>query len=258
MSQWLAARPLTSDRVAAPVVLRDADDGVLELAMCDMATANAMTPTWVHAFVTALADAAAHPTAKVILLTGLAEHFCIGADRDTLGDLVAGRLAPQELTLARDLLAHPLPIVAAAEGHAIGGGLALLAACDLAVIAREARYGATFMNLGITPGMGMTTLLHEVLGRPLAYELLFTGDVRRGATFIEGVHFAGVRPRSEVRTHAQLLARALAEKPRESLQALKGALSGPRLRTIDAALAHEATMHAATLRHLDLSQWGAP
>lgn len=257
MSDWIAAIP-TVDAASAPVTLLALEDGIVEIAMRDAAGANAMSPAWVRAFVDAIAAAAAHPSARVVLLSGTPDHFCIGATRETLADLVAGRLATGELTLARDLLALPLPVVAAAEGHAIGGGLALLAACDLAVIARESRYGATFMNLGITPGMGMTVLLETVLGRPLAHELLFTGDVRRGSGFQSGIHFNAVLPRPEVRAHAMLLARALAEKPRESLRQLKGALAAPRLSAVEAALAREARMHAATLPHLDVNQWGAP
>lgn len=257
MSGWLAPEA-AADAATAPVVLQELEDGIVEIGMRDAPGCNAMTPAWVHAFVAALTAAGAHPTAKVVLLTGLTDHFCSGASRETLADLAAGRLAPTELTLARDVLAHPLPFVAAAEGHAIGGGLALLAACDLAVIARDARYGATFMNLGITPGMGMTVLLETVLGRPLAHELLFTGDVRRGATFIPGVHFNAVLPRAAVRGHALLLARALAEKPRESLRQLKAALAAPRVAAVEAALGREAQMHAATLPYLDVTQWGAP
>ena len=179
MSGWAASG---SANGIPTVSVLELEDDILELAMRDEATGNAMSQPWVAAFLAALDTITAHPTAKVVLLTGLRETFCSGASRETLADLAAGRLRPDELTLGRRLMALPTPVVAAAEGHAIGGGLALLVSADLAVIAQESRYGANFMALGITPGMGMTRLLETVMGRPLAHELLYIGDLRRGAT----------------------------------------------------------------------------
>ena len=252
MSGWAASG---SANGIPTVSVLELEDDILELAMRDEATGNAMSQPWVAAFLAALDTITAHPTAKVVLLTGLRETFCSGASRETLADLAAGRLRPDELTLGRRLMALPTPVVAAAEGHAIGGGLALLVSADLAVIAQESRYGANFMALGITPGMGMTRLLETVMGRPLAHELLYIGDLRRGATLAGAAPFNAVLPRAEVRDRALHLARALAEKPRNSLIHLKRVLALPRLRAFDEAAALEAEMHAETLAHLDLDQW---
>lgn len=251
MTQWVHDAPSRHG-----VSVRRVEPEILEIFMHDDAGANGMTAPWVAALLDAMAQASADGAAKVVLLTGLAEVFCSGATRDTLRDLVAGRLPPTELTLGRRLMAMPVPVIAAAEGHAIGGGLALLVSCDLAVIAAESRYGANFMSLGITPGMGMTRLLETVMGRPLAHELLYTGDLRRGATLVGAGNFNAVLPRSQVRAHALQLARALAEKPRHSLVLLKRALTAPRLAAFDEAAPSEARMHAETLPFLDINSWG--
>jgi len=259
VSDWVASGPARSsaDTQAPDVRLVELEDGIVELAMRDSAGGNAMTAPWVSALLAAYAAVAAHATARVVLLTGLPEVFCSGASRDTLADLVAGRLDPTELTLGRRLLELPIPVVAAAEGHAIGGGFALLVSCDLAVLARESRYGANFTALGITPGMGMTRLLEQVVPPALARELLYVGDLRRGTTFEGTGSFNGIVPRAEVRARALMLARALAEKPRATLVHLKRNLALPRLRAFDDAAPLEAKMHAETLKHLDLGAWGA-
>jgi polyketide biosynthesis enoyl-CoA hydratase PksI len=259
MSEWVSTVAAASPEGAPPpdVRLIDLEDGIVELAMRDVPGGNAMTASWVSSLLTAYAAITAHATARVVLLTGLPDVFCSGASRETLADLVAGRLEPTELTLGRRLLELPLPVVAAAEGHAIGGGFALLVSCDLAVLARESRYGANFTALGITPGMGMTRLLEQVVPPALARELLLVGDLRRGAAFEGTGSFNGVVPRAEVRARALILARALGEKPRDTLVHLKRNLALPRLRAFDDAAPLEAKMHAETLKHLDLGAWGA-
>ena len=57
----------------------------------------------------------------------------------------------------------PILVVAAMAGHAIGGGLALGLCADIILLSRESRYGASFMNMGFTPGMGITKLLEHVM-----------------------------------------------------------------------------------------------
>lgn len=258
MSDWASSSNDATRGGTPDVRLIDLEEGIVELAMRDIAGSNAMSASWVSALLDVYARITAHETARVVLLTGLPEVFCSGASRETLTDLIAGRLEPTELTLGRRLLELPLPVIAAAEGHAIGGGFALLVSSDLAVIARESRYGANFTALGITPGMGMTRLLEQVVPPALARELLYVGDLRRGATFEGTGSFNAIVPRAEVRTRGLMLARALAEKPRDTLIHLKRTLALPRLRAFDEAAALEARMHVETLKHLDLGAWGTP
>ncbi len=234
------------------------EDGIVEIRMRDDAGHNGMSAAWVCAFIHCLRTVTADPACKVALLTGLGDYFCTGATLEALSDLRASRLAPTELTLGRQILGLNVPVIGVAEGHAIGGGLALLLSCDLILINEEGRYGANFMTLGITPGMGMTHLLEDAFGRSMAHELLYTGDLKRGSFFKEKGGFNAVLPRADLRRHALLLARALAEKPRDNLIQLKRALTLPRRRAFEEASTLESMMHEMSLSHLDLNQWGAP
>src|SRR5581483_7175690 len=105
--------------------------------------------------------------------------------------------------LPKYLLDFPLPVIAAMEGHAVGGGFALGLCADIVVVATESRYGATFMNMGFTPGMGTTRLLEHVLSPAMAAEMLFTGEHKKGS-FFEGR--CAVLPRAELLAHAMSIA----------------------------------------------------
>ncbi|MFN7977848.1 MAG: polyketide synthase [Vicinamibacterales bacterium] len=221
-------------------------DGVVEIALADPASGNALGEAMVHALTTAIGAAGADATTRVVMLTGDGDTFSAGAPATLLAAFAEGRLQPVDIQLPRVLLECPVPIVAAMDGHAVGGGFALGLAADLVLLARECRYGFTFMNMGFTPGMGTTALAEHVLSPALAHELLYTGELRRGDAF-HGAGVNAVLPRHEVRARAHDLAARIAEKPRAALTVLKRTLSLPRRQAFDAALTLESLMHQVTL-----------
>jgi polyketide biosynthesis enoyl-CoA hydratase PksI len=138
-------------------------------------------------------------------------------------------------------------MIAAMGGHATGGGLALGFCADVVIIARESRYGCSFMNMGLTPGMGTTRLLEHCLSPAIARELLFTGEFRRGSAFKEGCGFNYVLPKAQVLPKAMDVAARMAEKPRKALETLKLGLAQHRRQIFEEAFALETAMHRATL-----------
>src|SRR6266496_5802192 len=163
-----------------------------------------------------------------------------------LASLVDGSIAPSDLLLSKAFLDLPVPTIAAMEGHAVGGGLALGLCADIVLIARESRYGCPFMNLGFTPGMGMTRLLEHVLSPAVAHEMLYTGEPFKGAHFEGRCGFNYILPRVEVRAKALDLAERIAEKPRVALATLKRVLSLPRRQAFESTRTVEALMHEVT------------
>ena len=218
----------------------DDDDGVRVVTMIDDANHNALSPGMVHALRTSFQLPA---SIRVVVLRGRGDSFSRGASAEVLADLHRGRIEPEELTLPRMLLRAETPVIAAMEGHAIGGGFVLGLAADVVLLARESRYGATFMDLGFTPGMGATCLLERAMSPLQAHEMLLSAEPKRGVD-LTGRGFNGVLPRAEVWPRAMELARRLADKPREPLVLLKRALSQPWREAFDAAHAHETRMHA--------------
>jgi enoyl-CoA hydratase/carnithine racemase len=204
-------------------------------------------PQWVARCATALAELAADATVRVIILTGHGRYFSAGAsrqaltnegERDALLDYVA-RAAPI-------LLGTPVPIVAAAAGHAIGGGLLVALWCDIVALAEESLYGVNFMQLGFTPGMGATHVVQEAFGGPLGRELLLTGRLVTGREIIEACcplsH--AVLPRARVMDRALSIARSIADAPRQSVERLKRNLADRRHEGLERVLQAEAADHA--------------
>jgi polyketide biosynthesis enoyl-CoA hydratase PksI len=219
------------------------EGGIAQIAMRDEAGTNAMSEAFVEALLANLRAATEWPELRVIVLSGLPEVFCSGASREVLVGLLGGRLAPADIVLPKVVLDLPVPVIAAMEGHAIGGGLALGICADILLIARESRYGASFMNMGFTPGMGLTELLTHVMTPALACELLFGGEPKKGSWFEGRSGFNAILPREQVLGRAMDLAARFAEKPRGALEILKRTLSLPRRQAFERTHTVESLMH---------------
>jgi 2-(1,2-epoxy-1,2-dihydrophenyl)acetyl-CoA isomerase len=136
----------------------------------------------VTALVEALEELSADGTCRAAVLCSEGKHFCAGA-----------RLAPGVRPPEREgagsemydtavrLWEQPLPIVAAIQGAAIGGGLGLALSADFRVATPAARFSANFSALGFHPGFAISATLPRVVGAQRALELLYTGKRIDGA-----------------------------------------------------------------------------
>lgn len=221
-------------------------DGIAKLTLADPASANALGETMVHELEAAFETIDRDRDVRVVVMSGEGETFSSGAPRELLMRLAAGELRPADIQLPKLLLDCAVPVVAAMAGHATGGGFALGLAADIVLIGDDSRYGFTFMNLGFTPGMGTTRLCEHVLSTAIAHELLYTGELRRGGRFV-GSGINHVLPRDQVDAAALDVAARIAEKPRQSVVALKRTLSLPRRRAFETSITHESLMHQITL-----------
>ena len=127
----------------------------------------------------AIGEASLSEDLRVLLITGAGNRaFCAGAD-------LKERLSMSEsevrsfLSAVRRLFVKieelPLPVIAAINGFALGGGTELALACDLRVAVADATLGLTETRFAIIPGAGGTQRLPRLIGIPLAKELIYTG-----------------------------------------------------------------------------------
>ena len=228
------------------------DSGVATLELCDAARRNTLSDGLVDELLTKLGAIAAWDALKVLVLVGGPDVFCAGASRELLEQFARGERHARELDLTRAILMFPLPVIAAAEGHALGGGLALLVAADIVLLARESRYGCPFMNLGFTPGLGLTRLLEYVVSPAVAHELLYTGEPVLGARLEGRSGFNAILPRRLVRAKAYDVAARIAEKPRPALEALKLTLGQRKRAMFEKSRAAEVLMHQVTFAQPDM------
>ncbi len=236
-----------------PVTLRPPADGVAWIELADEAGTNGLSHPMIDGILGALEAAASDRNVRAIVLAGTERWFCSGATRETLRDVASHRISPAELTLGLKIVQAPVPVIAAVEGDTLGGGFALMLACDLLILASSSRHCANFMSLGITPGMGITHLLGSIVGPALANELLYTGRSIRADALPAGVVNAVVE-RSKVRSAAESLAWSVADNDRDNLRLLKSTLTLPRREALQRATTMEALMHESSLTRFDERQ----
>jgi polyketide biosynthesis enoyl-CoA hydratase PksI len=228
------------------------DSGVCTVLMQDEENRNAFSERFVEQLRECLDGAAEDESVKVVVLQGLPSVFAAGASRELLARLAKGEIPPTDIVLTKSLLDVPVPTIAAMEGHATGGGLALGFAADIIICAKESRYGASFMNMGFTPGMGITGLLEHALSPAVAHELLYTGEFRKGSDLANRGGINHVLPKAKVVSKAFDIASQISEKPRRSLELLKRTLSIGRRQKFEESRTVEALMHAITFSQSDI------
>jgi methylglutaconyl-CoA hydratase len=153
--------------------------GVAEIAIDNPERRNVLDAASIAGMRAALADAAADDAVRVVVLTGTGNTFCAGADlagaTSADADSFAGSGPRALVGLLEDLLDHPKPTIAKVQGHVAGGGNGLVAACDLAVVADNAKFAFSEVRVGVAPAVISVVCLAK-LHPADAHELLLTGE----------------------------------------------------------------------------------
>lgn len=221
------------------------------ITMNDTENKNVFTMQFMDELVRAFQAVEKNDTYKAVILTGFGNYFMCGATQKMLLSMHdrETRFAGNENKIDIYSLAMQckIPVIAAMQGHAIGGGFTFAMYSDVIIMARESVYAANFMNYGFTPGFGSTYILPKKLGIALAEEIMMTAGNYKGAELEKrGVPFK-VYPRDEVMPHAVEIAEELAEKTRASLMLLKRNLVKKMEEEVKEAVKKELEMHAETI-----------
>jgi enoyl-CoA hydratase len=166
-------------------------EGITLLTLDRPERLNAMSRQLVSDLHDALAAAGDDRDCRVIVLTGEGRGFCAGLDLKETGDIAAevdggppaGMRAQQHIArLVTQLRGLPKPVIAAVNGPASGGGLALALACDVRVAAESARFNVAFIRVGLSGcDIGVSYLLPRLVGASRAFELMLTGRMVESA-----------------------------------------------------------------------------
>ena len=157
------------------------DDGPVRYITFDRPDVrNAMTADVARDLADALADLDPKEHDAVVI-TGDGEAFSAGGDIEAMAE--RDETTPEAYERVRDtlgrvaeqVLSAPVPVVAKVNGDAVGAGMSLTAVSDFAYAAESARFGATFINVGLVPDMGATAILPRLIGLRKTKELAFTG-----------------------------------------------------------------------------------
>lgn len=164
---------------------RDVGGGVRIITLNRSARLNALNREMVSELLGLVEAADGDPECRVIVLTGEGRGFCSGWDIKANPDGLGGGSAQFGMALQRETAAlirrlrtSVVPVIAAVNGPASGGGFALAMACDLRFAAESARFNAGFVKLGISGGdLGMSWLLPRAIGTTRAFDLLLSGRI---------------------------------------------------------------------------------
>ncbi|MBU3917242.1 enoyl-CoA hydratase/isomerase family protein [bacterium] len=168
-------------------VLIDTIDTIIQITLNRPSNRNSMDSEVLPAFNDAINQARSDRKARCLIITGNGKSFCSGADFNNFkaDDADDKSYLPNETFMSfykpfLALLDIEIPIIAAMNGHAIGGGFGLALICDIRVANKTAKYGANFARLGLHSGMAISYMMPRLIGLPLANELLFTGRLING------------------------------------------------------------------------------
>jgi len=176
----------------------------------------------------AVADLSLREQLRGVILTGAGEKaFVAGADIAEMNGMDADR-ARHFGALGQRVMdvisALPVPVVAAVNGFALGGGCELALACDFIYASENAKFGLPEVSLGILPGFGGTQRLTRLLGRARAKELIFTGDMIDAAKAKEIGLVLDVVPLPELLGHARAALERIAKKGPLAIRRAKEAI----------------------------------
>ncbi|GLY40423.1 enoyl-CoA hydratase [Amycolatopsis sp. NBRC 101858] len=157
-------------------------DGVVLATLNRPDRYNAMTVTMFAELEQLAFDLGEDDDVRAVVLTGAGKAFCAGYDLDDADELAGltalGMLDRQERAARglSGLRALRVPVIAAVNGAAAGGGLSLALAADIRLAGRSAKFNAAFVRIGLSAGdLGASWLLSRTIGPALAAEIAYTG-----------------------------------------------------------------------------------
>ncbi|RVW07048.1 enoyl-CoA hydratase [Prescottella agglutinans] len=204
----------------------------------DRPPANAFDPALIAELLTALPPLAADPDVRCIVVRGTGRFFVAGADIRVMRELTeeTQRAMRPWVDVQKLLEAAPKPVVAALNGHALGGGAELSLACDVRVMTESATIGFPEMGLGLFPGAGGSQRLPRLLGAHRAKLLMIHGARLSAAEALRIGLVDEVVPDDRFDSRTDELAADLAAKPTRTIGLLKRIVEDGRALPLDEAL----------------------
>jgi enoyl-CoA hydratase/carnithine racemase len=199
----------------ADVLLREDAGGVATLTLNRPDQYNALSAALLAALESAVHDVANDESVRVVVIAGAGKAFCAGHDLKEIHEHAEPGFAKDVFERCRQLMTAltrlPQPVIARVHGPAYAAGCQLVAQCDLAVAATEARFATSGVNYGVfcsTPGVPLS----RNIPRKLAMEMLLTGDPIDAATAAARGLVNCVVPAKELDAEVQRLAQSILAK----------------------------------------------
>jgi enoyl-CoA hydratase len=162
--------------------------------------------------------------ARCVVVTGAGNAFVAGADISHMREMSrmeAKAFSENGLRVMRKVECFPLPVIAAVNGYALGGGCELALACDIRIASENAVFALPEVGLGIMPGFGGTQRLPRLVGPARAKELVFTGRRCKAAEALAIGLVNAIHPLEDLITEALAMAHVIASNAPIGVRAAK-------------------------------------
>lgn len=183
--------------------------------------------------------------ARVLIITGAGEKaFVAGADikaMTTMTEAQAEAFGQNGQNIFRQIEKLKIPVIAAVNGFALGGGLELALACDFIYASEKAQFGLPEVTLGLIPGFGGTVRLAKVLGPAVAKEWIFTGKIVKAEEALELGLVNFVFPATDLMMEVKKTAEMISQRGPVAIAAAKESIQKSQDLDIDQAMSFEAT-----------------
>ncbi len=208
-------------------------DGIATITLNRPDRMNAFTAQMIDEWYAALLDAHEDRDTKAVILTGTGRGFCAGADvggKGPLGGLQDQKRTPVEnrnflrdgvQRIPRLAALMEKPYIAAVNGAAVGAGMDMASMCDMRFAAESARFGMTYVRMGIIPGDGGAYYLPRLVGLANALDLIWTGRVFGAEEALAMGYVSSVVPDGDLMEHTRAYVSKLVSGPAVAIQLAK-------------------------------------
>lgn len=214
-------------------ILYDVQDRVATITLNRPERMNSFSDALLSEWADAIRRAAEDEGVRAVIVTGAGRAFCAGADLRASGNedriLQADRNAGERRNSLR-FTVHRVPValqhldkpyIAAINGAAVGAGMDMASQADIRIASDQARFGMSYVNVGLIPGDGGAWLLPRLVGIQKALDLIWSGDLFDAQTALEIGYVLKVVPHENLMDEARAYAQRLAEGPPISIQLAK-------------------------------------
>ena len=203
---------------------------------------NALDLVTMRRFAKIISDLQTDDDLSALILTGSGEDaFCSGGDLYELSQLPTEDDGLSFITIMGDALLAlerlPVPVIAAVNGYALGGGSEIATACDLRIVDENTGMGFVQVKMGLTPGWGTGQRLLRLVGYPKAMQLLLSGRVIHAQELIElGLANQIVAPGGALDEAMNFVEKYIAPNPPDVVRGIKTLLRAGLEQSYDDAL----------------------
>jgi enoyl-CoA hydratase len=241
------------------ILTMELDGPIAILTLNRPAVLNALNANLLAMLEEALDAFTGDPTLRAVILTGAGDRaFAAGADIAELAALegaVAGEHKARTGQRVTQLIeALPVPVIAAVNGFALGGGCELAMACDFRIASDNAKFGQPEVSLGVPPGYGGTQRTTRLLGAGMALYMCLTGEIIDATEALRIGLVQRVVPAADLRGEALRIAKGIATRAPLAITATKRAIREGAALPLAEGLALEALHFGAMVSTADFRE----